>query len=410
MRTVVVIGGGASGFFAAANLLELFPDVHVIILEKTTKLLSKVRISGGGRCNVTHDCSQVADLIQYYPRGARPLKHVFHQFGVADTKAWFESRGVELKTERDGRVFPISDSSQSIISCLMDSCSAKNVSVRTSCEVVGIEGSLGNFIVVTKSEKISCSAILVAAGGFSKPEGYQFIQSSGHRIVPPVPSLFTLNLKEHPLVKLMGISVSNAEVRVVGTKYRYRGPVLITHWGFSGPAVLKLSAFAAELFHERNYLTEIAINWTSSENEEQIREKFLKIIRQKSNSFPANTDIFELPRRLWEYILNDSEILLSKNWSEQSAKSINRMVSKLGSDIYTMSGKTTFKEEFVTCGGIDLDEVEMRTMESKRIPGLFFSGEVLNIDGVTGGFNFQAAWSTAYVASKSIAEKLKNMN
>jgi predicted Rossmann fold flavoprotein len=410
MRTVVVIGGGASGFFAAANLLELFPNVHVIILEKTTKLLSKVRISGGGRCNVTHDCSQVADLIQYYPRGARPLKHVFHQFGVADTKAWFESRGVELKTERDGRVFPISDSSQSIISCLMDSCSAKNVSVRTSCEVVGIEGSLGNFIVVTKSEKISCSAILVAAGGFSKPEGYQFLQSSGHRIVPPVPSLFTLNLKEHPLVKLMGISVSNAEVRVVGTKYRYRGPVLITHWGFSGPAVLKLSAFAAELFHERNYLAEIAINWTSSENEEQIREKFLKIIRQKSNSFPANTDIFELPRRLWEYILNDSGILLSKNWSEQSAKSINRMVSKLGSDIYTMSGKTTFKEEFVTCGGIDLDEVEMRTMESKRIPGLFFSGEVLNIDGVTGGFNFQAAWSTAYVASKSIAEKLKNMN
>ena len=409
MHKVVIIGGGAAGFFAAANLVEMAPETQIIILEKSSKLLSKVRISGGGRCNVTHDCTHISDLIQNYPRGARQLKHVFHQFGVAETKAWFESRGVPLKTEQDGRIFPKSDSSQSIITCLFDACNAKHVSVRTSCEVISVEGTIGNFVVKTHKDEINCSSVVVAAGGFNKLQGYHFLHSLGIRIISPVPSLFTINLKAQSVTELMGISIPNVEVKVAGTKYRYRGPLLITHWGFSGPAVLKLSAFAAEFFHERNYAAEIIINWTEFENEEQIRATLMNAIHQKSNSFPENSAIFHLPRRLWAYLLVSSGIELSKNWSEQNSKSIQRLVNKLGSDVYTMSGKTTFKEEFVTCGGVDLNDVDMKTMECKRIRGLYFAGEVLNVDGVTGGFNFQAAWSTAYVAAKSIVASHLNL-
>lgn len=402
VRTIVIVGGGAAGFFAAANLLERLTSCKILILEKSNKLLAKVRISGGGRCNVTHDCEEISELIRNYPRGGRQLKKVFSQFAVRETKQWFEQRGVKLKKEADGRIFPQSDTSQTIIDCLLHFCKDPRVEVHTHCEVFSIRKTGNDFFLETSNGQVRCDSVLVAAGGFPKPSGYEFLKWTGHRISNPIPSLFTLNLTNRDIVKFMGVSVKNAEVKVAGTHVQYKGPVLITHWGLSGPAVLKLSAFAAELFFEKKYNADIVVNWLGDFSEQQVRELLDDLRRQRGSALPTNTNIFHLPERLWNYFLLVAGVEANKNWSEQSGKSFHRLVSKLCSDVYRMEGKTTFKEEFVTCGGVELSEVDMNTMQSKLVQGLFFAGEMLNIDGITGGFNFQAAWSTSYVSAKNI--------
>lgn len=401
----MVIGGGAAGFFAAINAAEQC-NARLIILEKSQKLLSKVRVSGGGRCNVTNHTFNIADLVTNYPRGAQMLKKVFPKFGVQETINWFEERGVKLHAEDDGRMFPVSNNSQSIINCFLSAAQKNNIEIKTGFDVSDIFFRDGK-IVISGEEQLVADAAIVTAGGFPKLSGYDFLKSTQHTIIQPLPSLFTFNIPNDEVTKLMGVSVKKAEVKIAGTRLKYMGPVLITHWGFSGPAVLKLSAFAAELFHEKNYNAEILINWSGKKNEEEVRTSLSEVIKQKGNAFPSNTNFCYLPDRLWSFLLRKSEINPDKNWSEQSRRSLNKLISHLSSDSYTMKGKTTFKEEFVTCGGINLSEVSSETIESKLVPGLYFAGEVLNIDGITGGFNFQAAWSTAFVAARSIAAKMQ---
>ncbi|MBC7861697.1 MAG: NAD(P)/FAD-dependent oxidoreductase [Bacteroidia bacterium] len=404
-KRVVVIGGGAAGFFSAINLAEKCPELEIILLEKTQKLLAKVKVSGGGRCNVTHDCLEFHKLVKNYPRGEKELKNVFSQFAVKETIEWFYSRGVELKIEEDGRMFPVTNSSQTIIDCLMKEVEKRGIKIWLGCDVKKIAKTETGFELETSGETIATDFVIITCGGFPKWSSYNFIAATGHKIVEPLPSLFTINLNKDPITELMGVSVKEAEVKIAGEKLSYKGPVLITHWGFSGPAVLKLSAFAAKIFHDKEYKADILINWAGADNEDEVRNEIQKCISEKASSLPVNTNIFYFPARLWNYLLLRSEIDLKKSWSEQNRRALNKLINNLFSDVYSMDGKTTFKEEFVTCGGISLDEVNMRTMESKLVPGLFFAGEVLNVDGITGGFNFQAAWSTAYVVAKTISEK-----
>ncbi len=402
-KKIIVIGGGAAGFFAAINIAEKCDNAEITIAEKTQKLLSKVKVSGGGRCNVTNDCPDISKLVKNYPRGEKQLKKIFRHFAVEDTISWFEERGVELQSEDDGRMFPVTNSSQTIINCFSREAERLKIKINTGCEIKSITKKDAQFILDTNGEELTCDAVVVTTGGFSKLSAYEFLLPTKHKIIPPLPSLFTINLKKDPVTELMGVSVRNAEVKIAGTKLKYSGPVLITHWGFSGPAVLKLSAFAAETFHEKNYVADILINWTVLENEENVKHEIESNILKKPNSFPVNSNLFRLPERLWMFLLEKSEINPQKNWSEQTRKSLNKLINNLYADQYRMEGKTTFKEEFVTCGGIDLQEINTETMESKLVPGLYFAGEILNIDGITGGFNFQAAWSTAYVVSQSIS-------
>jgi predicted Rossmann fold flavoprotein len=405
-KRVVVIGGGAAGFFLAVNLAEKIPGAEIVIAEKTQKLLSKVKVSGGRRCNVTHDCLDVAELIKNYPRGQKELRNVFSRFAVKETIEWFEGRGVELKTEADGRMFPVTDSSQTIIDCLTGSAERAGVKVWTGCEIKKITCSENKFALETNGQVIEADYIAVTCGGFPKESGYGILSATGHKIVSPIPSLFTLNLRKDRITELMGVSVKYAEVKIGGEKLNYRGPVLITHWGFSGPAVLKLSAFAAEVFHRKNYTAQILLNWSGKEKEDEVKEEIEGVIASQGKVLPAKTPLFDLPNRLWIFLLDKSGIDFKKNWSEQNRKALNSLAANLFADAHNMEGKTTFKEEFVTCGGIDLKQLNMQTMESKIVPGIFFAGEVLNIDGITGGFNFQSAWSTAYLAATAIAGRL----
>ena len=407
MKKVVIIGGGAAGFFAANELLGgcLQNSISVTILEKSNKILSKVKVSGGGRCNVTNSTKEISKLVACYPRGQKELKKVFKKFATVETINWFQDRGVELKTEEDGRVFPKSDSSQTIIDCLLQPVKFGILEIVLNAEVKLIEKNNRSFIVKTESAFFHADYIIVTSGGYYKPQGYSYLKHLGHTIIDPVPSLFTFNIKDHPLKSLMGVSVKESKVRIMGTDLQYSGPILITHWGFSGPAVLKLSAFGALYLHKAAYKNGILINWVNARDEDEVRAKINECIVQKSTSFPHLTNFYRLPDRLWKYLLIKSEIELNKNWSEQGKKSINKLVNAIFLDTYEINGKTTFKEEFVTCGGINLDDVEFETMESKLVTGLYFAGEVLDIDGITGGFNFQAAWSTAWVAARSIQNK-----
>lgn len=403
-KTVVVIGGGAAGFFAAINLALRKPDLKIIILEKTAKLLSKVRISGGGRCNVTHHCFENSELIKNYPRGSKELQQAFSQFSVKDTIEWFRKNGVILKTEEDGRMFPVSDSSQTIIDCFLNLSSRLNIEIRTSEEVFSIKKDGEIFLLKTSKEFISCSAVICALGGHPKAGAYDLLKNLGHKIDPPIPSLFTLNLPgEEIKSELQGLSVQNAHVKIKDSKHNYTGPVLITHWGLSGPAVLKLSAFAAKDFFERNYQATIHVNWINRFNQNEVLELIKQQQKEKNKALPYSNPMFDLPKRLWEFFCHSSEIDNTKPWAEIPNKQINKLVQVLCNSQYQMEGKTTFKEEFVTCGGINLKEINFKSMESKIVPGLYFCGEVLNIDGITGGFNFQSAWTTAWVVSQGIS-------
>lgn len=397
-KHILVIGGGASGFFAAIHAASNFPGARVTIIEKTAKLLSKVRVSGGGRCNVTHHCFENSELIKNYPRGEKELRQVFSRFSVADTIAWFAKRGIRLKAEADGRMFPESNSSETIIQCFLEEAQQLGIAVHQSEEVTSIKREASGMVVKTGKHQYAVDAVICSTGGHHQLRNYEFLKTCGHRIDELIPSLFTLNLPQSNIKELMGLSVKSGTVKVAGTKHQYTGPVLITHWGLSGPAVLKLSAFAAMDFFKLNYQAGILVNWTGHLNEEGVKDVFGAQLSSKA--LIVNTPLFEIPKRLWEYLVLKAGLPATKPWAELGKKQENKLVQVLTQDSYDMQGKTTFKEEFVTAGGVNLKEVNFKTMESKVFPGLFFCGEVLNIDGITGGFNFQNAWSTAFIAAK----------
>jgi predicted Rossmann fold flavoprotein len=399
-KRIAVIGGGAAGFFAAFSAKAHHPSSEVILFEKTSKLLAKVKVSGGGRCNVTHACFNNNELVKNYPRGEKQLKKVFGQFTTQDTIQWFESRGVDLKTEADNRMFPTTDDSQTIIDCFFKEAHRLNIQIKTKANVKSIQKYDSYFDLNVNDEVERFDSIVVAAGGSPKAQGFDWLRTLGHEIIFPVPSLFTFNMPNENIKKLMGLSVPNAVVRVQGAKLQQAGPLLITHWGMSGPAVLKTSAWGARVLNNIDYSFKIQVNWLGMPNEEALRD-FLEI--EKPNIYKRklrNKNPFELPNRLWEHFLEKLEIDPEGIWDELNKKSLNRMINLLLNDTYDVEGKTTFKEEFVTSGGIALSDVDFSTMASKRCQGLFFAGEVLDIDGVTGGFNFQAAWSTGFVAGK----------
>ncbi len=398
-KHIIIIGGGASGFFAAINSAINFPEAKITILEKSTKLLSKVKVSGGGRCNVTHACFENQELIKNYPRGQKELQQVFSQFTTSDTVSWFAQRGIKLKTEQDGRMFPESNSSESIINCFLEEAKKHNIDIHLSEEVIGLKSIENKISVSTTKNTFIADAVICGIGGHYQLNNYAFLKKIGHTIDELIPSLFTLNLPQSNIKELMGLSVKNGTVKVNGTKHQYTGPVLITHWGLSGPAVLKLSAFAAQEFFKLNYHAGISVNWTNNLNEEYIKE--ILSVNINSKVLVVNSSMFDIPKRLWEFLVLKSDIQPSKSWNELSKKQINKLAQTLSNDSYNMQGKTTFKEEFVTSGGINLKEINFKTMESKLLPHLFICGEVLNIDGITGGFNFQNAWSTAWIAAKN---------
>jgi len=371
-----------------------------------------VRVSGGGRCNVTNHCFDNQELIQNYPRGSKELRQVFSQFAVQDTMDWFAKRGVKLKTEPDGRMFPESNSSESIINCFLSEAQKLDIAIHLNEEVLEINPvnasedkhfstslEVTNLKVRTTRQTYFANAVICSIGGHHQEKNYAFLKQCGHTIDALIPSLFTLNLPQSNIKELMGLSVKQGTVKVLGTKHQYTGPVLITHWGLSGPAVLKLSAFAAQDFHQLNYEAGISVNWTGSLNEDEVKE----IIQQNlsSKALVLNSPMFDIPKRLWEYLIMKSDITTNKPWIELNKKQLNKLAQTLTNDVYAMKGKTTFKEEFVTAGGINLKQVNFKTMESKILPHLFFCGEVLNIDGITGGFNFQNAWSTAWIAARN---------
>lgn len=404
-KKIAVIGAGAAGFFGAIRMKSLLPHATVIVFEKSNKMLAKVKVSGGGRCNVTHSCFEVSQLIKNYPRGSKELRQAFMQFACGDTVNWFFDRGVELKTESDGRMFPVTNDSQTIIDCLMEEAETSGVQFSLGSNIKKIAGK-NNQIELTFDNDDSelFDAVLIATGGHPNKSGFNWMFSTNHSIVDPVPSLFTFNFRDKTISALMGISVPVAQVKIVGTKLEYSGPLLITHWGISGPAVLKLSSFAARQLAAMKYEFSVAVNWINKK-EGDVRD----LILQVKSKYPKRTlfrlNEIELPKRLWEYILYKLKIDGEQIIGNISKDTLNRIVNTLVNDQYEVKGKTTFKEEFVTCGGIDLSEVDFKTMESKLIPNLFFAGEVLDIDAITGGFNFQAAWTTGYIAGTTIGKR-----
>lgn len=402
---VAIIGAGAAGCFAAANI-PLQPGVEVTIFEKTGKPLQKVKASGGGRCNVTHALFDVPELLIRYPRGKQLLRRSLYQFTPQDTINWFEQRGVRLKTEADGRMFPITDSSETIIECILAQLQKNRVQVIYHKQVVKIEPSEAVFnIHFADHSTYTADKVLVTVGGFPKLEQYNWLQDLGHTIQPPVPSLFTFNMPKHPITELMGVSVPGATVKVAGTKITEHGPLLITHWGMSGPAVLRTSAWAARELADRNYEFDISINWLDDATEADVRDIIAQARVEHGRQLLKNKNVFSLPRRLWEYFLAQCGIGEDVRWGDLPATARNKLIRMLVHDVYHVKGKTTFKEEFVTCGGITLSEIDANTLESKRVPGLFFAGEILDVDGITGGFNFQNAWSSAFIAANTIVRQ-----
>lgn len=379
------------------------PETEITILEKTNKLLSKVKISGGGRCNVTHHCFENTELVKNYPRGNKELQQVFSRFSVQDTINWFRQHNVTLKTEEDGRMFPYSNDSQTIINCFMNLTEKLKIRVLIQCEVFSIHKEQEYFDLKTNQGVFTAHAVICALGGHNKAGAYDVIKNLGHKIDTPLPSLFTLNLPNEIIKKeLQGISVQNALVSIVDSKLSYAGPVLITHWGLSGPAVLKLSAFAAKEFFDLGYKAAIHVNWVHPLKLTDVISELKQIQKTKHKALPYSQPAFSLPKRLWEFLCLNAGIDNSKPWAEISNKHLNLLAEKLNRSHFKMEGKTTFKEEFVTCGGVNLKEIDFKTMQSKLVPELYFCGEVMNIDGITGGFNFQSAWSTAWLCAQSI--------
>lgn len=410
-KHLVVVGGGAAGFFCAVNAARMNPSLKVTVVEKSDKLLSKVKVSGGGRCNVTHACFDIGEMSRQYPRGQNFVKKTFHQFFTTDTIKWFEERAVKLKAESDGRMFPVTDSSQTIIECLVREANKYGVKIMMRSEVRSMrsEGGLFN-IELSDSRHLNSEFICIACGGYPKSSMFNWLKELGHLIEEPAPSLFTFNLPagqaglpKHPISQLMGVSVGEVRVKITGTKLVQQGPVLITHWGLSGPAILRLSAWGAKELKEKNWEFGISINWLPHFNEQQLREEFKRLRSEMASQKVISKNPLGLPARLWEFLALQSGIKPGWRWADLPSAEQNRFIKNLCTYECDIKGKTTFKEEFVTAGGIRLNEVDANTMMSKKLPGLFFAGEVLDVDGITGGFNFQHAWTSGWVAAKTIA-------
>jgi predicted Rossmann fold flavoprotein len=406
-KTLVVAGGGAAGFFCAVTAARLNPELKVILVEKTGRLLAKLKVSGGGRCNVTHACFSIPDMVKKYPRGAQFVKKTFHQFFTSDTIQWFEERGVQLKTEEDGRIFPQTNSSQTVIDCLLQEAVKYKVEIRQHHEIRHIDftGENSAFLIHFNNDlKLKSDFICLACGGYPKTSMFEWILSSGHHIEDPVPSLFTFNMPGNPVTGLMGISVPGAQVKIAGETLKENGPLLITHWGMSGPAILKLSAWGARIFKTMEYRFEIRVNWLGNMNDQLLRDE-IQMIRQDSGARKIRQkNPWGLPQRLWEWFLTECSIP-DIHWADLSAVQQNKLIQIITNQLFQVEGKTTFKEEFVTAGGILLSEINHHTMESRIRPGLFFAGEVMDVDGVTGGFNFQHAWTSGFIAGRAIAER-----
>jgi hypothetical protein len=404
-RRIVIVGGGAAGFFAAITCAEAAPDAEVTILEKGAQFLSKVKISGGGRCNVTHACFDPRELAARYPRGGRAMLALFKKFQASDTVAWFEARGVKLKTESDGRMFPASDSSQTIIDCLMNAAKATGVKLVLNCSVerVAKRPNGGFELALSDGENISCDCLLLATGGCRAAAAGLLAVSLGHKLEPPVPSLFTFHIETPWLSGLAGVSVETVVVSVPCAHLRERGALLATHWGLSGPVILRLSAWGARELHELGYKFPLHINWLPQLGAEKIAAEF----QSRRNSQPAklivNTPLAPLPSRLWEQLVLAAGIPRDTRWAALSRAAQHQLVQQLIRTEFPVTGKSLNKDEFVTCGGVRLGEVDFKTMESRICPGLYFAGELLDIDGITGGFNFQAAWTTGWIAGHAMA-------
>lgn len=409
MISHVIVGGGAAGFFAAIACAESNPNDPPVLLEKGSQLLAKVRISGGGRCNVTHACFDPAQLATYYPRGSKALRGPFTRFQPRDTVAWFQSRGVVLKTEPDGRMFPSTDSSQTIIDCLQMAAKEAGVIIQCQSAVEGIARLPEGFLLqLAGGRELQCRRLLIATG--SNRLVWQWLMAIGHTILPAVPSLFTFNVPSSPLLDLAGVAVERAEVsmpNLQGTNLKQIGPVLITHWGFSGPAVLRLSAWGARELFECDYQTTLQINWIPDLNPEALRQELTHARTAFAGRTVAGEALFGLPRKLWKALVSLANIDPSQRFATVTNQQLARLMQRLQSDQYAIDGKTTHKDEFVTCGGVALDEVNFRTMESRVCAGLYFAGEVLDIDGITGGFNFQSAWTTGYLAGQAMGHAFR---
>jgi predicted Rossmann fold flavoprotein len=402
MLKIAIIGGGAAGFFAALSAKKHHPEAYVCIYEKTSKFLGKVKISGGGRCNVTNATFNNRVLSENYPRGEKFLRKAFDQFDAKDTVTWFESRDVALKTYPDQCIFPLSNDSQSIIDCFWFEARKLGVELFLSQGVDAIKCTKNGFQLHFKDTELDVDRVIITVGGQPKSSGLQWLADIGHHIVPPVPSLFTFNMPQDPIRELMGIVVEHATVRIEGQKLIGRGPLLVTHWGMSGPAILQLSAWGARILAEKQYECAILVNWLDDEKEESLREQMKQIVKAHGSKMMSNHNPFPMPNRLWVFLLAKNEIDPSSRWHDLVGKNLNKLVNTLLNDRYLVKGKTTFKEEFVTAGGVDLADIDVKTMESKVCPGLYFAGEVMDIDGITGGFNFQAAWTTGFIAGKHV--------
>ena len=399
MYDCLIVGGGAAGFFTAINIVERNPKAKVAILERGAEVLGKVRISGGGRCNVTHACFEPNELVKFYPRGEKELRGPFHQFCSGDTIEWFERHGVALKIEDDGRMFPVSNSSQTIIDCFLKATQQLGIKVLTGQSVQSIFKKDNYWKIDTQNQNYQAENLILATG--SNPKIWEMLQEFGHAIIPPVPSLFTFNSKDPRIKELPGVS-AKVTVRVKDTKLEATGPLLITHWGMSGPAILKLSAWGARILHDKNYQFTLLVNWLNTIDTEEAIAQLKTLKQEQAKKTVAKKSPFELTNRLWESLVLASGISTETKWADLSKTQLQHLTQQLTSGVFQINGKSTFKEEFVTAGGIDLKEINFKTMESKIHPNLYFAGEIVNIDAITGGFNFQNAWTSGFIVANAV--------
>lgn len=399
---VAIIGGGAAGFFAALAVKENYPKAQVTIFEKTSKLLAKVKVSGGGRCNVTNGAATIKALSTAYPRGGNKLKKAFGHFSNKDTMAWFEKRGVPLLTQEDNCVFPVSQDSQSIIDCFLSEAKRLEINIIKNIAITALKALENEQIqlIFKNKETLLFNKVIVATGGSPKAKGLEWLGQLGHTISAPIPSLFTFNIPNNTITQLMGIVVNPALVNIQGTKLIASGPLLITHWGMSGPAILKLSAFGARVLSEKTYHFTVQVNWVNEKNTTLIKTVLDTIVQEHPQKLVTNYKPYQLTNRLWRFLLEKLAFSPNIKWADLGKKRMNQLVNILANDTYEVLGKTTFKEEFVTCGGVALENIDFKTMQSKVVKNLYFAGEVLDIDGITGGYNFQAAWTTAFLAGQ----------
>ena len=397
---IIIVGGGAAGFFTAINIVEKNPKLKVAILERGTEVLNKVRISGGGRCNVTHACFEPNELVKFYPRGEKELRGPFHQFCSGDTIEWFEKHGVELKIEADGRIFPVSNSSQTIIDCFLKATQKLGITVLTGQSVQSIFKKDSLWKVETQTENYLAEKLILATG--SNPKVWEMLQNFGHAIVSPVPSLFTFNIKDSRIKELPGVA-AHVTVKVKDTKLSSTGPLLITHWVMSGPAILKLSAWGARILHDKNYQFTIFVNWLNDAEKADVENMLKELKQEHAKKSVSKKSPFELTNRLWESLVLASGIESETKWADLSKIQLQNLANQLTNGTFQVNGKSTFKEEFVTAGGIDLKEINFKTMESKLHESLYFAGEIVNIDAITGGFNFQNAWTSGYIVASALS-------